>query len=408
MRSRYQAAFAAPGALAFSAAGFLARLPIAVYPIAIVLIVSGRTHTYGFAGVVSGTYVIGGAVGNPLAGVLIDLYGQHRMLPRFLIGHLLSVGVFAALVLGHAPLWTLLPPAVLMGATLLNVGALIRARWSNLWSDDPVRRSTAYSVESVLDEVVFVLGPLTATVLATQAPTPTPLGLAMLLVGGGSLWLAAQRATEPPITARQSGGRHTFALRYRGMLLISWMMVFIGGVFGSAEVVMIAFCGQHGQRSSAGWVVACFAAGSGLAGVGYGARHWQASVLRRLVIAGLVFGVLPVLWFLPSTVPVLAICTVVIGLGTAPTLIAGFGLVDSIVPPSSLTEGLTWIGTGLSVGYGLGAAASGGLADRHGAHLAFTAPVLSAAVSACLAVAVAVRLRAGRPAEGTPIPLIFK
>lgn len=395
MRSRYQAAFDAPGALSFSAAGFLARLPIAIYPIGIVLIISARTHAYGFAGVVSGSYVIGAAVGNPLAGVMIDLYGQHRMLPRFLIGHLLSVAAFGGLVVGHAPLWTVLVPAVSMGVTLLNVGALIRARWSNLWIADPVRRSTAYSVESVLDEVVFVLGPLIATVLATQAPAPVVLGLAMLLVGGGSLWLAAQRATEPPITAREAGHRHDFALLYRGMLLITWMMVFLGGVFGSAEVVMIAFCGQHGQRSSAGWVVACFAAGSGVAGVGYGARHWQASVLRRLVVAGLVFGVLPVLFFVPSTVGVLAVCAGVIGLGIAPTLIAGFGLVDAIVPPSSLTEGLTWIGTGLSVGYGLGAATAGGLADRHGAHLAFTAPVLSAALSACLAVAVAVRLRAG-------------
>jgi hypothetical protein len=283
-----------------------------------------------------------------------------------------------------------------MGITLLNVGALIRARWSNLWSSDPARRSTAYSVESVLDEVVFVLGPLIAALLATHAPAPVTLGLAVLLIAGGSLWLAGQRATEPPVTARPAGSRHDFALRYRGMLLITLMMACTGGVFGSGEVVLIAFCGQHGQRGNAGWVVACFAAGSGVAGALYGARHWRASVLRRYLVAGLVFGVLPLLYFLPTTVPTLAVCTAVIGLGTAPTLIAGFGLVDSIVPPSSLTEGLTWIGTGLSVGYGLGTAVSGGIADRHGAHLAFTAPVLSALAAAALAVAVTVRLRGRR------------
>jgi MFS family permease len=395
--SRYRAAFAAPGALSFSAAGFLARLPIAIYPIGIVLIVSARTHEYGFAGVVSGSYVVGAAVGNPVAGVLVDLYGQRRMLPWFLIGHLLSVLVFGALVVGHAPIWTVLLPAIGMGLTLLNVGALIRARWSHLWSADPARRSTAYSVESVLDEVIFVIGPMIAAVLAIHTPAPVTLGLALLLIAGGSLWLAGQPATEPPVTARQHGGRYDFALRYRGMLLITGMMACVGGVFGSGEVVMIAFCGQHGQRGSAGWVVACFAAGSGVAGVIYGARHWQLPVLRRYLVASVVFGVLPLLYFLPDTLPLLAVCAGVIGLGTAPTLIAGFGLVDAIVPPASLTEGLTWIGTGLSVGYGLGTAVSGRLADQHGAHLAFIAPVLSALAAAALAVAVTVRLSASQP-----------
>lgn len=400
MVSRYRAAFAAPGALSFSAAGFLARLPIAIYPIGIVLIVSARTHEYGFAGVVSGSYVVGAAVGNPVAGVLVDLYGQHRTLPWFLAGHLLSVVAFGALVVGHPPIWTVLLPAIGMGITLLNVGALIRARWSYLWSADPGRRTTAYSVESVLDEVIFVIGPMIAAILAIHAPAPVVLGLAVVLVGGGSLWLACQRVTEPPVTARQHGGRHDFALRYRGMLLITGMMACVGGVFGSGEVVMIAFCGQHGQRGSAGWVVACFAAGSGVAGVVYGARHWQASVLRRYLVASVVFGVLPFLYFLPSTVGWLAICAGVIGLGTAPTLIAGFGLVDAIVPAASLTEGLTWIGTGLSVGYGLGTAASGRIADQHGAHLAFTVPVLCALAAAAVAIVLAARLAADRaPAQ---------
>jgi sugar phosphate permease len=92
----------------------------------------------------------------------------------------------------------------------------------------------------------------------------------------------------------------------------------------------------------------------------------------------------------------LVICVGVIGLGTAPTLIAGFGLVDAIVPPASLTEGLTWIGTGLGINYGLNTAVSGRVADQHGAHLAFIGPVLSALAAAGLAVAVSVRLSASQ------------
>ncbi|MEO7260579.1 MAG: MFS transporter [Jatrophihabitantaceae bacterium] len=393
MLNRYRAAFAVPGAVEFSAAGFLSRVSIAVYPIAIVLIISGRTHSYGFAGVVSGCYVVGGAIGNPTAAVLVDKLGQHRVLPWFLIAHLISTGVFGALVTAHAPLWTLVVPAVLMGITLLNIGALVRARWSHVWPGEGPERSTGYSVESTLDEVIFVVGPLVATVLAIHTHALVTLGLALGLITAGTLWLAALRSTEPPVRARSSGERHDFALRYRGMPLITWSMVFMGAVFGSGEVTMIAFCGQHGQRSSAGWVVASFAGGSAVSALLYGGRHWRSSLLRRFVISALLFAVMPFLFFAATSIAVLAVCAGVIGLGIAPTLIGAFGLVDSIVPANSLTEGLTWIGTGLSVGYGLGAAVVGGIADRHGARFAFSLPVGCALASAVFAILLAARLR---------------
>lgn len=399
MLNRYRAAFSLPGTLEFSAAGFLARVTLAVYPIAIVLIISGRTGSYGYAGVVSGSYVLGGAVGNPIAAVLVDKRGQHRVLPWFLIAHLISTAMFGALITAHAPLWTLLPPAVLMGVTMLNIGALVRARWSHIWPGDAPERSTGYSVESTLDEVIFVLGPLVATVLAIHTHPLVTLGLALLLITVGTLWLAALRSTEPPVRARVAGERHEFALRYRGMALITGCMVFMGAVFGSVEVTMIAFCGQQGQRASAGWVVASFAAGSMVSALLYGGRHWRSSLLRRFTISAALFGVMPLLLFAATNVPVLALLAGVVGLGIAPTLIGAFSLVDSIVPANSLTEGLTWIGTGLSVGYGLGAAVVGGIADEHGARLAFSVPAGCALASAAFAIVLAARLRRVAPSQ---------
>jgi MFS family permease len=391
--NRYRAAFAVPGAVKFSAAGFLSRVSLAVYPIAIVLIISGRTQSYGFAGVVSGCYVLGGAVGNPIAAVLVDKLGQHRVLPWFLIAHAISAAVFGALVTVQAPLWTLVAPAVLMGVTMLNIGALVRARWSHIWPGDSPERSTGYSVESTLDELIFVLGPLVATVLAIHTHALVTLGLTLALITAGTLWLAALRSTEPPVRVRVAGERHDFALRYRGMSMITWCMVFMGAVFGSVEVTMIAFCGQQGQRESAGWVVASFAAGSAVSAVVYGGRHWRSSLLRRFTVSAVLFGVMPFLLFAATSVGVLALCAGIIGLGISPTLIGAFGLVDSIVPANSLTEGLTWIGTGLSVGYGLGAAVVGGIADEHGARMAFSVPVGCALASAAFAMLLAARLR---------------
>ncbi|MDQ1717202.1 MAG: hypothetical protein QOE89_1155, partial [Pseudonocardiales bacterium] len=174
MLAKYKAAFSRPGATAFTAAGFLFRFSMAVYPIALVLIISGRTGQYGFAGVVSGAYVIGGALGNPVAGTLVDRLGQHRVLPPFLIAHVSVTAVMAVLIAGRAPLWTLPLPAALMGLTLINVGALTRARWSYLWPGDAPERSTAYSLESSLDELIFVLGPLSATILPPIARPSSP------------------------------------------------------------------------------------------------------------------------------------------------------------------------------------------------------------------------------------------
>ncbi|UQX87488.1 MFS transporter [Jatrophihabitans telluris] len=375
MLNKYKAAYARPGTSAFSAAGFVFRFSIAVYPIALVLIISGRTGEYGFAGVLSGCYVIGGALGNPLAGTLVDRLGQHRVLPPYLLAHLASTIVLAGLIAGHAALWTLPVPAAAMGFTFLNVGALVRARWSFFWPGDAPQRSTGYSIESTLDELIFVLGPLAGTILATQTDPLVTLGFALVMVAIGSVWLTRQRSSEPPVVTRIAGQRRAFALRSKGMLLISLVMVSVGGTFGSVEVVMVAFCGQHGQRSSSGWVVACFALGSGLAGLLYGARHWRSPLLVRFVLAASVFALLPLLTFVPDRVPELALCIALVGLGTAPTLIAAFGLVDAIVPSEALTEGLTWIGTGLSVGYGVGAAVGGGFADVHGARVAFWIPV---------------------------------
>jgi len=393
--TRYRAAYASPGAFAFSAAGLLARVPIAIYPIGLVLIVSARTHAYGFAGVITGVYVLGGAIGGPLAGWLVDRYGQSRMLSWFAAAHVVVTAVFAVLILSQAPLWTLVLPAVLMGATLLNVGALIRARWSHAWTADPATRATAYSVESVLDETVFVVGPLIATVLTTHTPSLVTLTLAVVLAVAGSSWLATQRRTEPPVKARHE--KHEFALRSRGMLLITAGMACMGAVFGSAEVVMVAFCGQHGQRASAGWAVACFAGGSGVAGIIYGARHWRTPLLRRYVLCAAVFAVLPFLYLVPQTPAQLAVCTFFIGMSIAPTLIGSFGLVDSLVPAASLTEGLTWIGTGLSVGYGAGAALVGRIADTHGAHVAFAVPITCAVLTGMFALILPVRMRMPEP-----------
>jgi len=367
------------------------RLPIAVYPIALVLLISTKTGHYSFAGVLSGIYVLANGVGNPVLARLVDRYGQSRVLLPASTLHVAGTFAIVLLAEGGAPDWTLIPAAVVCGFAYLSVGSLVRARWSHVLAGRP-ELTTAYSLESILDELIFTVGPLLATVLATQLDPIAAFIVAAVLVGFGAVWLRGQRATEPP--AHEVGGpRHSSALRYRGIPLLVLATVGMGAIFASAEVTMVAFCGQHGASGLAGVPLACFAFGSGVSGFVYGSRTRAGDMLHRFRRQSLMFAVLPVLFLAAVNIPVLAVLAFVVGLGIAPTLITSFGLVEQIVAGAALTEGMAWLATGVSVGYGVAAALVGRLADAHGARFAFTVTIGSGVLVGALALALHAQLR---------------
>jgi MFS family permease len=392
MLKTYRAVFREPGTAAFCAAGFVMRLPIAIYPIGMVLLISTRTGHYGFAGLLSGAYVAANGVGNPVLARLVDRYGQSRVLLPASALHVAGIAATCVLAVLHSPQWTLLAPTVVAGFGLLGVGSLTRARWSFVLAGRP-ELTTAYSLESTLDEVIFTVGPLIATVVATQISAVLGLLVGAALVTIGAVWLQPQRATEPAPHPAGSP-RHRSAVRYRGMVLMTLAAVGMGAVFASAEVTMIAFCGQHHRTGASGVVVACLAFGSGVAGFLYGARTWRASVQRRFRVQAVVFAVLPWLFLAAVNVPVLAVCAFVVGLGIAPLLITSFGLIAEIVPSTALTEGMAWLTTGLSLGYGAASAAVGRIADVHGARLAFSVTIASGALVGMLGLALYRRIAA--------------
>ncbi len=401
MFSIYRAVFRAPGSAAFSAAGFVMRMPIAMLPIGLVLIISARTGHYGFAGVLSATYVLGAVPGNPLLARLVDRHGQHRVLVPATAVTLAAIAVLSVLLEVGAPDWTLMPPTFVAGFAYLSVGSLVRARWSLVLGGRP-ELGTAYSLESVLDEVIFVVGPLVATLIATHADPVIVLYVCAGLIGVGAAWLATRRATEPPPHPAGTP-KHPSALRQRGMVLLALSAVAMGALFASAEVSFVAFSGQHGHRSLSGLVLALLAAGSGVAGLFYGARTWHTDVVTRFRLQAIVFGLLPFVLLGATGVPALAVCAFVVGMGIAPTLITAFGLVERLVPTASLTEGLAWLLTGLNLGYGGGAALVGGIADAHGARTAFLVTIGAGLLTGATAVALHRRLRAPGADRRTPV-----
>jgi len=198
--------------------------------------------------------------------------------------------------------------------------------------------------------------------------------------------------TEPP--AHEAGTpRPGSALRYPGMPLLVLAAVGMGGVFASAEVTMVAFCGQHGSTAYAGIALASFAFGSGVSGFVYGSRTRAGDLLDRFRRTAVMFAVLPLLFLAAVNIAVLVVLAFVIGLGIAPTLITSFSLIERVVPSAALTEGMAWLTTGLSIGYGVAAALVGGMADALGARAAFSVTIGSGLLVDVLAVALHAQLR---------------
>jgi MFS family permease len=400
----YRRVLAVPGGAAFSLAGFVARLPIAMQTLGIVLLVAATRGSYGLAGGVSATFLISGAVAAPVLGRLTDRLGQGRVLLAALAGHTVGLGALLALALAGAPAWTLFPAAVVAGASYAQPGSLVRARWSHMLAGTPLL-PTALSWESVVDEVIFVVGPVLVTALATGIAPAAGLLTAYGFTLVGCLALAVQRRTEPPAHPVRAGGRGNSALLAPGVLVLVGAAFGLGSIFGSVEVATVAFTAERGRPAAAGVVLALLAGGSLLAGLWYGTVAWRAPVHRRFVLGVLALAAATVpLPFAPNVVA-LAVLVFVGGFAISPALIAGFGLLDRLVPPRARTEGLAWFSTGLGIGLAVSSSIAGQVVDAASGRAALGVTVAAGGLSAVLVLLGARRLQPrADPPTGPPPP----
>ncbi|MDW5598118.1 MFS transporter [Conexibacter stalactiti] len=384
-----------PGARAFVGAGFVARLPMAMLGLGTVLLVREATHSYGLAGAVGATIAVANAIGAPQIGRLVDRFGQRRVLLPALFIHIAGVIALIAVAQLNAPRPAYFAAAFLTGVAFPSFGSLVRSRWAMLLRGSP-RLQTAYALESVLDELVFTFGPVLVTLLATALSPAFGLatGVGFLLVGG--LSFAAQRATEPPLSPR--GERTGSAIRAPGLLVLAFVMIGLGGVFGTIEVSMVAFAEQHGREALTGPLLALHAISSAVAGVLYGARSWRMRLERRLAVAVVLLfaGTIPLA--LADSIALMVPAIVASGVSVSPTLIASFALVESIVPRAALTEGFAWLSTSLGAGIAVGLAVAGHVVDATSGHRAFSVAIAASLLSAVVALAFRGRLRAA-PAD---------
>jgi MFS family permease len=386
--SPYRSLLSTPGSKLFSGAAFVARMPIAMMGLGIVLLVAGEKGSYGLAGAASATFALVNAAAAPAIARLVDRFGQTTVLVPAVALHVLFLSAFVGLVTVDAPTWTFFASVALAGCFAPSIGSLVRARWGHVLGSD-LRLQTAYAYESVLDELIFVLGPLIVTVLATRVNPQTGLLVAAALLAGGSAGLLAHRASEPPPAAGHDEG-HPSALRGGGLPLLMLVMLFVGGVFGSVEISTVAFADELGRTGLAGPLLACYAGGSGVAGLLFGVVHWRVSARRRLLLGATAMTVTVAALPLVDGAWVLAGFLFLAGLGIAPTLISGFSMVQRMVPAGTVTEGLTWATTGLVVGLSAATWLSGRLVDGPGVPAAY-AVALGSGLCALVACSAAYR-----------------
>ncbi|MER7490397.1 MFS transporter [Streptomyces sp. NPDC126497] len=378
MPSPYRALFAAPGSKAFSAAGFLGRMPLSMMGIGVVTMISQLTGEYGLAGALSATIALAAAVAGPQVSRLVDRYGQRRVLRPATLVSLAAAAVLLCAAHYGWPDWVLFVACVGIGC-VPSVGAMVRARWAALYRGTPTLH-TAYSFESVVDEVCFIFGPIVSIGLSTAwFPEAGPL-LAACFLAAGVFWLTAQRATEPVPHPREerSGGT---ALRAPGLQVLVATFVATGTVFGAVDVVTVAFAEEEGHKAAASVVLAVYALGSCVAGVVFGLLRFAGAPERRWLLGVCAMAVSMIPLLLVGNLPFLAVALFVAGLSIAPTMITTMSLIEEHVPRAQLTEGMTWVSTGLAVGIAAGSSVAGWVIDAAGARAGYGVPAAAGAVA---------------------------
>lgn len=383
MPSSYHAIFAAPGSKGFSAAGLIGRMPLAMLGIGVVTMISQLTGRYGLAGALSATLAMSAAVLGPWISRLVDRHGQRRVLrPATLIAAAAVVGLLVSAEQG-APDWTLFVFATGAGC-VPSVGSMVRARWAAIYRGSARELHTAYSWESIIDEMCFIFGPIVSIGLSTALfPAAGPL-LAVVFLVVGVLWLTAQRGTEPvPQPREQQTGES--ALRSPGLRVLVLTFTATGGIFGAVDVVTVAFAEEHGHKAAASLVLAVYALGSCLAGMVFGLLHLTGPAARRWLVGVCVMAVSMIPLQLAGSLPFLAVALFVAGLSVAPTMVTTMALVEAHVPRTKLTEGMTWTSTGLAVGVALGSSAAGWVVDAAGARAGYAVPAAAGTAAAVVA-----------------------
>lgn len=368
MANPYSILFQQPGTKAFSSAGFLARMPLSMTGIGIITMLSQTHDSYWLAGAVAATFAFSMAILAPQISRAVDRLGQSKVLPWVsLICVLALVALFAAARF-EAPTWALYLFAALSGC-MPSMSAMVRARWSQLYRGSS-KLHTAFSFESVLDEICFIIGPPISVGLSVVLFPEAGILMAALLLAIGVYIFVSQKTTEPPVI-RSSGPKGPSVLTLKSVQILVLALIALGTIVGTIDVIAVAFAKAQGQPAAASLVLSAYALSSCIAGLVFGTLKLKTPLPKLFLWAALATAITAVPFFFASNIWFLVLVVFIAGVFFSPTMIIAMGLVQKIVPEAKLTEGLTWMVTGLGIGVAMGAAIAGSVIDFAGVTPAF-------------------------------------
>jgi MFS family permease len=378
----YRRVLAAPHVRPLVIFALLARMPIGMGAVALILFVHGQTGSFGEAGVVAGAYTIGLGITGPTLARLIDRRGSRLILvPGALI---VMAAMVAVVLLGEAGAGTvpLVLAGFLAGAGSTPIGGILRQRWPDLVGSAEL--PTAYALDAVMIEVVFVSGPLLAGVLAATTGPAEGLIVAGVLGIVGSVGFARISTVRPggdPGAERHWLG--ALASPHLRLLVVSDLP--LAATFGALDVTLPAFGAHHGAAALGGPFAAALAFGSGVGGIAYGARPGIFGPPRRSLI---LLGGLMVLTCLPlpaaTGVPEMFVFAAIAGITLAPQITVRNQVVQNTLVAGTATEAFTWLALATTIGASIGSALVGPLVEaagwRAGAFVAVALPAVATLV----------------------------
>ncbi len=341
--------------------GMVGRIPVAMNTVALVFLISSVRDSFLLAGVASSFYTLCGAIVGPRIGRLADRYGtQVVLLPITFVNALSIVGV---VFFSSRTVALLLLFSALSGATMPSFGSYTRTRWSRTIKDKR-ELGVALSLESVLDETAFVVGPALAGFLFALYGSDSPLlaGIFFTIIGGAGLAITSFDHANRDGERQQLGG--LFKIQYVKSLLAS--LIALGMLFGSNYVVILAVAKESGRAADGGLWVGLYPIGSTIAGLVYGLIHWKSRNATRysLALAFMTLSTSAILFF--QNIETIVFFIILSGIGIAPALIAANAHLKELVPLNRLNEAFSLLGASLSIGITLGSSLSGMLVDRFG------------------------------------------
>ena len=436
--SNYAKLFSFEGTRAFCVSGAIARLPISMMGLGIVLALNHIYNNWTIAGTMSAAYVLAQAAVTPLYAKLFDRFGQRKVGTLALSAQVVAMLSFAVAALIRVPLPILFVLAILMGVTQFAFGALVRTRWAytlKSQSDDTLL-NVAYALESGIDEIVFIFGPILAAWLATSVHPVSQLFVPVLASGLGGAWFLSLKNTQPAVikvvqvesapkydedvqnaiseqsdnvqnvqdTQNAQNSDNTTklidrlslkqlknknrrnkpknVLLYRGIIPLVVMFLVFNMSFSAFDVSVTAAMRAQGLDTLIGLQLALFACGSLVGAVIFGSHKFRGSNWSHLIV----FLSLLTIGFILMNINLdrlvlLSIFELLSGLCVSPIFATGNLIVKDTIPEHSLTEGLSWLPTASAIGASLGSMVAGFAIDAWNSHGGMMVPWISTLIA---------------------------